>query len=152
MIQKTIADFISDEPLPQVAPDQSVEAAVDVMSDTKSDCVLILDGDRLVGIFTERDFLNRVTAKKRPPAQTPIADVMTADPSTLRQKDRISYAINRMAVGGFRNIPIVDENARPVAVLSVRDVMRHLYELFAEVEGDAAKSGEWDEWTDLGGG
>lgn len=152
MIQKTIAEFISSQKPPAVSPGDTVAAAVDVMREHKSDCVLVLDDERLVGIFTERDFLNRVTAGKRSPAQTPVADVMTSSPSTLGKTDCISYAINRMAVRGFRNVPIVDGDGRPVSVLTVRDVMGHLHELFDEVEGDQKSRGEWDEWTDLGGG
>lgn len=151
-IQTTIDQFISDEPLPAVAPDDPVSAAMTAMKTHASDCALVLDGDTLVGIFTERDFLNRVTAQQRAPGETRVREVMTVEPETLRAHDSIAYAINRMVVRGFRNIPIVDEGNRAVAVLDVRDVMTHLSVLFDDVAEGRRVEGDWDEWTDIGGG
>lgn len=151
-IQKTIQEFLSEDALPAAAPDDLVTAAAATMKEKQQDCVLILDGSELVGIFTERDFLYRVTAEQRNPADTKVRDVMTPKPETLRATDSIAYAINRMVVRGFRNIPIVDDSGKPVSVLDVRDVMSHLNEVFAEVSEGGGGDGEWDEWTDIGGG
>jgi CBS domain-containing protein len=152
-IQKTIEHFMASDPLPRVKPDDSVAAATSVMKDMRSDCVLVLDGDKLVGIFTERDFLNRVAARGRSPGDTPVKEVMTASPAMLRARDCITYAINRMAVGGYRNVPIL-KDGQVRAVLSVRKVMAHLVELFSEVTGPESAAGEpiVNEWTDIGGG
>ena len=59
------------------------------------------------------------------PEHRPISELMTRDPVVLRQDDTIAVAINKMAVGGFRHVPIVDGH-RPVAVVSARDVFRHI--------------------------
>jgi CBS domain-containing protein len=58
--------------------------------------------------------------------------------------------MNKMAVGGFRHVPIVNDNGTPVGVLLVRDIVNHLTDLFAavELEGEA----ELDDWVDVGGG
>jgi predicted transcriptional regulator len=77
---------------------------------------------------------------------------MTTEPEVLRPHDSIAYAINRMVVRGFRNIPIVDDGNKAVAVLDVRDVMAHLADLFAELAEGRRVESEWDEWTDIGGG
>ncbi|ACY15661.1 cyclic nucleotide-binding/CBS domain-containing protein [Haliangium ochraceum] len=151
-IQKPIKDFLSDEPLAAVAPDDPVTAAIAAMKKSKWDCALVLDGDTLVGIFTERDFLYRVSAAQADPAATKVRDVMTAEPETLRPQDSIAYAINRMVVRGFRNVPIVDDDGKAVAVLDVRDVMTHLDVVFKEVQETQIVEKEWDEWTDIGGG
>ena len=148
-LQKTIADFISDRSPPTVDIGDTVAAAVAEVSARKADCVLVLDGDRVAGIFTERDFLNRVAGESRNPKATPIKDVMTAGVETLTSGDCISYAINRMAVGGYRNVPIVDDG-KPVAVLGIRDVIGHLFELFVDVSD--RESTEVTPWTDIGGG
>ena len=63
----------------------------------------------------------------RPLERRPIAELMTRDPVVLRHDDTIAVAINKMAVGGFRHIPIVDDN-RPTGLVSARDVFRHLAE------------------------
>lgn len=127
-----------------------VTAAVEAMAKTESDCVLVLDGSDLLGIFTERDFLDRVSAENVDPGTTPIRDVMTSPVSTLRSEDCVTYAIDRMVNGGFRNVPVVDGDGKPNAVLDVRVIMGHLVKVFAELEREDQEVG--DEWIDIGGG
>ena len=145
-------EFITDAPVPSVTAEQSVADAVELMKSLGRDCVVVLDGERPVGVFTERDFLNRVCARKRSPLATSIGEVMTPDPETLRPRDCITYAINRMAVRGYRNVPIVDDERRVIGLLSVRDVVSHLNEVFAEVEDVASDERSMPEWIDIGGG
>jgi len=110
--------------------------------------LLVVEKDVIVGIFTERDFLNRVIGERLVPAETRMRDVMTAHPDTLRPSDGVAYAVERMASRGFRNIPIVD-NDKPAAVLTVWDVMTHLSAALADAEDNNIGI---DEWTDIGGG
>jgi CBS domain-containing protein len=100
-----------------------VDDAIRRMHDKGNDCVLVVDDGRLVGIFTDRDAVLKVAGTQL--ADRSIAAVMTADPVVLRHDETIAVAINKMAVGGFRHIPIV-EGARPTGVVSARDVFRHL--------------------------
>src|SRR2546430_16487635 len=89
----------------------------------RSDCLLVTDSDRLVGIFTERDAVLKVAGVKLDAFD--VRDFMTRDPVVLRHDDTIAVAINKMAVGGFRHIPIV-EDGRPIGVVAARDVFRHI--------------------------
>src|SRR6185503_10124115 len=98
------------------------------------DCVLGLDGDKLVGVFTSRDFLKRVAAPRKDPAQVTLGEVMTPTPRTLRPRDGVGYAINWMAMEGFRNVPIVDDDGHVLGVLTVWDVMRHLGDVFDDID------------------
>ena len=147
-IQKTIDEFIGKKVIPILSKTTMVSEAIATMSDSGSACVLITEAKKLVGIFTERDFLTRVAAQKRSPASTTLADVMTKNPDALKGTDYITYAVNLMAVGGYRNVPIVDDEHRPVGNLSVYDVTTHLAAIFSEVDGNHGP----DEWTDIGGG
>lgn len=88
------------------------------------DCVLVTDEGRLVGIFTDRDAVLKV-AGGTVDLRTPVGELMTADPVILRRDDPIAVAINKMAVGGFRHVPILDHD-HPVSVVSARDVFRHI--------------------------
>jgi CBS domain-containing protein len=112
-----------------VAAPEIVDAATDVddairrMHDKGIDCVLVVDGGRLVGIFTDRDAVLKVAGTN--PEDHRIGALMTHDPVVLRHDETIAVAINKMAVGGFRHIPIV-EDGRPTGVVSARDVFRHL--------------------------
>lgn len=101
----------------------SVDAAVARMRTEGVDCLLVTDNGALVGIFTDRDAILKVAG--RPTAGRTMADVMTADPVILRSGDPVAVAIHKMAVGGFRHVPIV-KGGVPVGVVSARDVFRHL--------------------------
>lgn len=108
---------------------QTIDAAADAgeairrMHEDGIDCVLVTDGGRLVGIFTDRDAVLKVAGRSGP---VPIRAVMTPDPVVLRHDDPIAVAIHKMAVGGFRHIPIVDGGHLPIGVVSARDVFRHI--------------------------
>ena len=114
-----------------IATPETIEATADVndairrMHDKGIDCVLVTEGDRLVGIFTDRDAVLKVAGLER--QARPISTLMTRDPVVLRHDETIAVAINKMAVGGFRHIPIV-EDGRPAGVVTARDVFRHLVE------------------------
>jgi CBS domain-containing protein len=133
-LQKTIEEIGWTKSVPKFAPSDMVGRAFDAMSREAHDCVLIMENDVLAGIFTSRDFLNRVAAKRRDPQQLALGDVMTPTPRTLRPRDGIAFAINWMAVEGFRNVPIVDDAGAILGVLTVWDVMRHLGDVFDEIE------------------
>ena len=111
-----------------VAAAETIEADADVneairrMHDKAIDCVRVTGGGRLVGIFPDRDAVLKVAGLER--RARPISTLMTPDPVVLRHDETIAVAINKMAVGGFRHIPIV-EDGRPTGVVTARDVFRH---------------------------
>ena len=111
---------------PEIIPATAdVNEAIRRMHDKGIDCVLVTEGGRLVGIFTDRDAVLKVAGLER--QQRQISTLMTRDPVVLRHDETIAVAINKMAVGGFRHIPIVDDG-RPTGVVTARDVFRHLVE------------------------
>jgi CBS domain-containing protein len=111
-----------------------VARAFDEMSREAHDCVLVMHNGALAGIFTSRDFLNRIAAERADPSAIALGDVMTAAPRTLRPRDPVAFAINWMAIEGFRNVPIVDDDDQVLGVLTVWDVMRHLEAIFDEID------------------
>ncbi|MEE8148341.1 MAG: CBS domain-containing protein [Longimicrobiales bacterium] len=117
-----------------LAPQDSVTDAVRGMQAEHRGAVVITeDGSpatRLTGIFTERDVLFRIVDQGRNPATLPLSEVMTVDPEVLPNTSTIAYALNKMSLGGFRHIPVVDEEHRPAFVVSVRDVVGYLVEAF----------------------
>ena len=110
-----------------LAPDQSVAQAVAVMAEHRVGVVPILDGERLVGIFSERDLLRRVTSRERSLEKTTLREVMTPDPITATPDEDRQSAIQKMSAAGCRHLPIV-VNGRVVDMLSMRDL------LFVEIE------------------
>ena len=117
-----------------LAPDASVSEAMRAMQRKHTGCVLITgDGStrsQLEGIFTERDVLLRIVDRGKNPATLPIGEVMTPDPECLAVESTVAHALNKMSVGGFRHVPVVDQDHRPAFVVSVRDVVEFLVEAF----------------------
>jgi CBS domain-containing protein len=117
-----------------LSPNASVTDAIRAMQREHRGCVLITDDgtarSKLIGIFTERDVLFRIVDRGRNPAALPIGEVMTADPETLSVHASVAYVLNKMSVGGFRHVPVVDDDHRPACVISVRDVVTFLVDAF----------------------
>ena len=120
---------LDPDPPRSVDAGQPVAAAVEAMRQARAGCVLVTRAGRLVGIFTERDLLTRILAAELP-AGTPVAECMTANPVTVSPKDTVQTAIARMEVGGYRHLPVVDEQNRPLGILSARRVVHYLVEHF----------------------
>ena len=116
--------------LPETA---TVHEAVDTMLGRRQYGVLITDaGGRLTGIFTERDVLTRVVGKGLDARKTLLGQVMTKNPEALSARDRVAYAVHSMSVAGYRTVPLVDAEKRPIGVVTVSDVIRWLANLFQE--------------------
>jgi CBS domain-containing protein len=111
----------------------TVQEAVAAMLEKRQAGVLVVDGDgRLIGIFTERDVLMRVMGRDLDTRRTTLATVMTPNPEALSPRDRIAYALNRVSVAGYRTIPLVDAERRPIGVVTATDFIRWLVDLFPE--------------------
>jgi signal-transduction protein with cAMP-binding, CBS, and nucleotidyltransferase domain len=106
-----------------VEPGMPAADAIRRMHEDGSDCLLVVDEGRLVGIFTDRDAVVKAVDKRL--GLYRVQDFMTPDPVVLRPGDTLAVAIHKMAVGGFRHIPIVDDG-RPIGVVAAADVFRHL--------------------------
>ena len=102
-------------------PDDTAQAAAERMAAAGCGSVLVREGDRLCGIFTERDLLARVVAPGLDPRATRLEAVMTPDPVTIESTDTAREAVRRMDEFGCRHLAVVDEG-RLVGVLSQRDL------------------------------
>jgi CBS domain-containing protein len=115
----------------EVPPNQPVAEAVAVMQQKKLGCVLVTMGGKMVGIFTERDVLTRVFGRKDVD-KLQVKDVMTPNPQGFQPDDSIAYVLNAMSVGGYRHVPIVNEQGKPIAVISVKDIVTFIIDHFPE--------------------
>jgi CBS domain-containing protein len=113
----------------RVDPGQSVADAVRLMRERRVGCLLVCEGERLVGVFTERDLMRRILAAGLPLA-TPVSACMTPNPVVVGPKEPIGAAVRRMEEGGYRHLPVVDEAGRPLGVLSVKRIVHYLAEHF----------------------
>lgn len=119
---------LEPQPAVRVAASAPVREAIRVMLDRQIGAVLVEHEGRVVGIFTERDVLRRVTQPEFDQGR-PVAEVMTAEPETLRLDDGIAFALNRMILRGFRHVPVLDADGKPAAVVSQREVVAFIVSL-----------------------
>jgi CBS domain-containing protein len=125
---------------------ETATVAMRAMQREHRGCVIVTDDgtkhSKLLGIFTERDVLLRIVDRGKNPATLPIGEVMTPDPECLAVDSTVAHALNKMSVGGFRHVPVVDQEHRPAFVVSVRDVVEFLVAAFPrEVLTLASSSG-----------
>jgi len=126
MIREPIRRLEPRAPL-SLAPSAPVVEAIRLMREHRIGCVLVVDNERLVGILTERDLLLKLEQADR---ARPLREFMTPDPEVLSPDDPIVYALNKMSVGGFRHVPLVDAEGRPVGVVSVKDIVDYIVDFF----------------------
>ena len=109
----------------------TVTEAAHGMLRARQAAVLVVDEKgRLTGIFTERDLLTRVIGRGIDPKVTALSAVMTPNPEVLSLRDRVAYAVHCMSVAGYRTVPLVDADGKPVGIVTVSDVIRWLANLF----------------------
>ncbi|MBM3647614.1 MAG: CBS domain-containing protein [Alphaproteobacteria bacterium] len=122
MAFRQLSDMVHDKnpiTLPETA---TVQAACARMRDRRVGAVLVTDKhSRLVGIFTGRDAVTRMLAEGRDPAKTQLLEVMTACPSTLPKCVTSLDALRLMEDGGFRHVPVVEDDGHIVSVISRGD-------------------------------
>ena len=118
---RSIRMIIQDQEVVTASAATSVLEAAQLMKKHAVGAVLVVEDDRLVGIFTERDALFRVVADGRNVQQTQLSEVMTRSPQTLQPEKSFADALHIMHAGGFRHVPVV-ENGRLVGMVSVRDI------------------------------
>src|SRR5262249_35614016 len=125
-------DSVSRLTLPaplRIQPSETVSEAVKLMRQARVGCVLVCDGEQMVGILTERDLMRRVLAVGKP-LTTLVRDCMTPAPVLVHCKETIGAAIRRMEEGGYRHLPVLDEAGRVVGVLAAKQIIRYLAEYF----------------------
>ena len=113
----------------RISPAQTVKEAISLMRQEKVGCLLVCEGERMVGILTERDLLRRVLAVGKPLTVT-VAECMTPNPVAVHRKEPIGAAVRRMEEGGYRHLPVVDEAGAVIGVLSVKRIVHYLAEHF----------------------
>jgi predicted transcriptional regulator len=123
---------LAPKPAISVPSSCTVRDAIRTMAEKNIGCILIRDQEKLVGVFTERDVLNRISADLSA-LDKPVSNYMTRSPATIRRNDSIAYALQAMDIGGYRHMAVVDSGGAPTGILSVRDILRFLCVRFAQI-------------------
>ena len=131
-LQRPISELPPIRPVVCFPPTAIVADALQAMTEKRVGCVLVVEDDKLTGVFSERDVLLKVAGADLDVNSTPLSNLMTKNPQTLRADHELVYALHQMAVGGYRHVPILDSEGRPVAVVSMRDIVEHIVSLYPD--------------------
>lgn len=130
-IDEPIDNILFREPV-IVKRDTKVSDAITLFNEKDVGCILVVDDrNKLIGIFTERDVIRKLIIKGLDINKETIENHMTKRPDSLCLSDPIAYALNRMAAGGYRHVPLINEQNEPVGFLSVRDIIDHLADYYS---------------------
>lgn len=137
MFVKSVRDVVAARDMPAVQADVCVRDACEVMDAFNIGAVLVLQGEALAGILSERDVVRRCVLTGFDPVETAVSAIMTADPRSVQADQGLADAIALLEEGHFRHLPVLDGET-PIGLLSVRDVpteYRMLWERFREMRG-----------------
>ncbi len=114
---------IAQSPLVTVGPATTVLEAIQTMDREGIGAVAIMQGESVVGVFSERDVMLRVVLGKRDPERTRLADVMTSPVETIRRDSTADDALKLMLEKHIRHLPVIDKSGKVVAMLSIRNLL-----------------------------
>ncbi len=122
-LMQSIGAMLRKEPV-CLDQDSSVALAVNKILELKSGSALLVNEKKqVVGIFTERDYLKNFAKGDRLAEKTSLKEVSTLNPVLVTPETTLAHALNLMSLGGFRHLPVVDQDGMALGVLSVRDVI-----------------------------
>lgn len=126
LLQRPVADMLNKTPVLKCSPDTSVKEAVKILQDSRVGSIIVSQELRVVGIFTERDFLMKVAFHEGDWKKEKISGFMTANPVCIQKHERIGKLLLRMRRGNFRHLVVIDSYGNLENVISMRDVVNYL--------------------------
>jgi CBS domain-containing protein len=108
-----------------VSPDTSAGDVIKRMKAAGVGCALVLEDGELVGIFTERDLLNKLTGSAASPVDTAVRQLMSMYPEVLTDRDSVATAVNKMSIGRYRHIPVRKADGS-YSVTSIKHVLKYI--------------------------
>ena len=115
LLNEPVSELLTGADLLVCSPDDAVAEILAIFQKEKKGCVLVYKKKKMVGILSNRD-LDKLK----------VEDVMTRNPGWVHPEDPIAFAVNKMSVGGYRHVPVLNADGTPVSILLIRDVLRYL--------------------------
>jgi len=122
-LRSPIEELTSKSPI-CITKKTPVTEALSIMKKQNIGCLLVTEEESLIGVISERDILNKVVAPEIELERYVAEDIMSREVECLFSSDDIAYALNRMHVGGFRHIPLINLKKVPTGIISIRDIIR----------------------------
>ena len=104
----------------------SLASTLSMMKNSKIGSTLVIKDNKLAGIFTERDVLNKIVGSDIDLENTPVSDYMTPNPISLYPDSTLKDVVSSMSKGRYRHVPIVNKKNEPVSIISIKDIMEYI--------------------------
>lgn len=127
-MKKTVAEVLKSKPISNVysvAPESSVFAAVKLMAEKGIGALVVIEGERLAGIVSERDYVRKVAVQERSPANMKVSDIMTSKVITVTSTEDSRHCMELMTSNRLRHLPVVDDG-QLVGLLSIGDLVKDI--------------------------
>ncbi len=137
---KTIQRFLSEanQSIHTIAPDESVYNALVLMAADNLSVLMVTEGDRLSGIISERDYARKIALHGKNSKETPVRDIMTPAPFTVRPEQTLDDCMSLMIEKKIRHLPVVSASNDILGIISIRDVVKEVMDeqkfLIAELQ------------------
>lgn len=112
--------------LAAISPDDTVLEALAVMAEVDVGALLVLDGQRLVGVFSERDYARKVILQGKASRQTKVSEVMTGKVIYVKQNSTVEECMAIMTEKHIRHLPVLDDNLAVLGIVSIGDVVKEM--------------------------
>ncbi|WP_306605420.1 CBS domain-containing protein [Azonexus sp.] len=123
---KTLKQLLADKPtnLATTTPDDTVYHALCIMAEHNVGALLVLEGEQLVGIFSERDYARKQIRNQRSSKETPVRDLMSARVAYVSLNTSLEECMSLMTEKRFRHLPVLDEQGKVLGILSIGDLVK----------------------------
>ncbi len=131
LMKRTAAEILA-RPFVTAPPTMPVRQAIDLMGEKGIGCLLVVEGDALVGMFSERDVLDKVAEDYPASGERTVGEVMTSNPTVVYDTDPAAAALCVMAACGYRHVPVLDLNEKITGVVSPLRMLTFIQEHLQE--------------------
>ncbi len=126
LLNKPVSELLTGLDLRVCSPSDSVSKLAKMFQKDKKNYALVYEKKKMVGVVSNRDILLRAAGIYKDLSKVTVGQIMTKNPGFVRPEDPIAFAVNKMAMGGHRHVPVLRANGTPVSILLIKDVLRHL--------------------------
>jgi CBS domain-containing protein len=126
MMTTPVSELVTGKDLLVASEEDTVAQVVEVLQAKNCKCLLVYQKKKLVGILSNRDLIRKMAAPDKDLSQVKVGKVMTPNPEFVRADEPIAVVVNKMALGGFRNVPVLSLDGAPLSILSIKDVLIYL--------------------------
>lgn len=126
LMNAPVSEMVTGKDLLVAAPSDTIAKIVEIFQKKSKSCVLVYEKKKMVGIISNRDLMRKVAGICQDLSKVKVKDVMTSNPEYVGLKDPISFVVNKMAMGGFRHVPVIAADGSPISIVNIHDVMHYL--------------------------